>query len=282
MLQSRTLSASLPAARGIRSAYFHTCRRVGLFTVATWTTAAADNWSGFYFGVNGGYASGSTSSGLIAGDPVSTALLGDGHGEAGHQNGALVGVQVGYNWIFNQRFLAGLEADLQHSALRSSSGSYIFKVANYSGRTQDTLDHFGTIRARLGWLATDNLLVFATGGYAFGKVTQTGAVDLIAAGTLGAFGQGYSFECTTSIPQLNCFSGASSKYSDGWTLGGGFEFAMSRNVKIKLEYLHLDLGRSSVDVTAANVVSPGDKPSFFTFTKDNAFDIFRAGINIQL
>lgn len=78
------------------------------------------------------------------------------------------------------------------------------------------------------------------------------------------------------------FSGASSKHSDGWTLGGGLEFALSRNVKIKLEYLHLDLGRSSFNVTAANVVFPGDKPSFFTVTKGNAFDIFRVGINIQL
>lgn len=97
-------------------------------------SAAADNWSGFYFGVNGGYASGSTGSGLVAGDPISTFLLSGGHGETGRQNGALVGVQAGYNWIFNQRFLAGLEADLQHSAV-SSNSSYIFNLANYSGRT---------------------------------------------------------------------------------------------------------------------------------------------------
>lgn len=132
-------------------------------------------------------------------------------------------------------------------------------------------------RARIGWLATDNLLIFATGGYAFGKASLSAGIE--GPNFAGVSGT-YSFVC--GGPGVICFSGGKSHVVDGWTLGGGFEFALSRNVKIKLEYLHVDLGSSSIVVMANRTAGAFPNPASFTLKTDNAFDIFRAGINIRL
>ena len=43
------------------------------------------------------------------------------------------------------------------------------------------IDWFGTARARLGFLVNDQLLVYGTGGLAYGKVALSGNVNVSAA-----------------------------------------------------------------------------------------------------
>lgn len=92
----------------------------------------------------------------------------------------------------------------------------------------------GTVRGWLGW-ANDHWLAYLTGGWAFGG----GKIDGLA--TIGGV--------TTS------FSG--SKTYNGWTVGGGLEYAFMNNWSAKLEYLYIDFGDGpTVPVTAAvNIVA---------------------------
>jgi outer membrane immunogenic protein len=106
--------------------------------------AAPFNWTGFYVGINGGYAWG-TSNWTGAGDFNAT--------------GEMVGGTVGYNLQMSQ-FVAGFEGDFDGSWLKGSATSACCEIKN---------DWFGTARARLG-IAMDRWLPFVTGGAAFGDV----------------------------------------------------------------------------------------------------------------
>ena len=93
----------------------------------------------------------------------------------------------------------------------------------------------------MGFLATDSLLIYATGGLAYGRVKEV--TKLIAANQQGGFGLGFAFTCVTgdgSFPV--CFNGESTQWRTGWTAGAGFEFMAWKNVTLKAEYLYVNLG----------------------------------------
>jgi len=90
-------------------------------------------------------------------------------------NGFVGGGQAGYNW---QRgtWLFGLEADIQGSDEHARAdvctvagcppGSTLF-TANYK------LDWFGTARGRVGFLPSERVLLYATGGLAYGHLSAS-------------------------------------------------------------------------------------------------------------
>lgn len=113
-------------------------------------------WTGFYAGVNAGYAFGDFTG-------RGGALFGDADGFAG-------GGQLGYNVQFGQ-FVVGLETDLQFmdfEAGRSAAGA-AFPIGVGS---RAELDYFGTVRTRIGF-AFDRALVYGTGGFAYGGTEVT-------------------------------------------------------------------------------------------------------------
>ena len=63
----------------------------------------------------------------------------------------------------------------------------------------------------------------------------------------------------------------------GWVVGGGGEWAFANNWTAKIEYLHLDLGTSSV--TAAPV--PALPPFSVTYNFKTTADIVRFGLNYK-
>lgn len=128
---------------------------------------------------------------------------------------------------------------------------------------------FGTARGRVGY-AADGLLLYGTGGLAYGRVkvagtnTVTGVVTecLIVGGC-----ETEPFAAATAFDR--------SKGNIGWTLGAGIEgaFAQLRNWTWKFEYLYLDLG--SLDASA---VTP-----FGTVTTHTRFTdhVVRLGLNVR-
>jgi outer membrane immunogenic protein len=142
---------------------------------------AAYNWTGFYVGVNGGYGWGNRSATFTPNDINALAVTCG--GIAGgtcvpptsfNVNGALGGLQAGYNWQFNQNWLLGVEADFDWSRIQGTGtsnfilGSVPSAPSNFQA-SQNT-KWFGTIRGRFGFLPTNQLLVYGTAGFAYGKV----------------------------------------------------------------------------------------------------------------
>jgi outer membrane immunogenic protein len=121
-------------------------------------------WTGFYVGVNAGYAWGNVNAGTFG--TTRTISIGDLDGFVG-------GGQIGYNYQMGQ-FVLGVEADIQGADLNTGSNAFGDRV-----RTE----YFGTVRARVG-LAFDRFLPYITGGWAYGNVKTTiGAVGPFIGGS---------------------------------------------------------------------------------------------------
>jgi outer membrane immunogenic protein len=106
------------------------------------------NWSGFYIGAVGGYASEATS------DPLGV-------------KGGFGGGTVGYNWQFGT-YVLGLEADGAFADVSST--------ATLAGVTATAkVDAFSTVRGRFGF-AVDQVLFYGTGGLALADTKLSGTV----------------------------------------------------------------------------------------------------------
>jgi outer membrane immunogenic protein len=250
------------------------------------------SWTGFYVGGNvGGSWSDSnsvditnTASGsFAAGQPTAAtfaaiyANLSTGSFGTGSNGSFIGGSQIGYNWQ-SGTFVAGIETDIQGLANQSSGSTTIrigqtpFAVPTTITSTvsvDKSLSYFGTVRGRLGFLATRALLVYGTGGLAYGGVrTSTSITE------------------TNNNPVLGG-AFASNNVSDtrvGWTVGGGLEWMFAPNWSAKAEYLYYDLGTVDYGVgTIAPVLqfgafSPLFVNSMAASTRFNG-NIARAGIN---
>jgi outer membrane immunogenic protein len=252
------------------------------FTKAPVMVDPGYNWSGFYIGGNVGYSWGrERTDGALTGtqnvsvfrtagptliSSVTTAIALPLIGRA-DMNGIIGGGQIGYNWQ-SGKWLFGLEADFQGSDEHATAdvctvagcplGSSIF-TANYK------LDWFGTARGRVGFLATDRVLLYATGGLAYGHFTANAPLVPLSWGSTRA----------------------------GWTVGAGAEAAIDRNWSVKLEYLYMDLGNIGGNgATATAIVNALNTPgqgfnTVTTTTLTSAFNtrftdhIVRVGVNYR-
>jgi outer membrane immunogenic protein len=123
--------------------------------------AAAYNWTGFYLGVEGGYAWGSSVQFFTAPPP-------GGSTNRYNINGWEGGGTLGYNWQI-QQWVLGIETDFSGSQINGSTGT----TATYSCGTTcaTTVNDFGTLRGRLGY-AWNNVLLYGTGGWAYGGIAS--------------------------------------------------------------------------------------------------------------
>jgi outer membrane immunogenic protein len=141
-------------------------------------------WTGFYVGGNigGGWRSRNNAGGSVVG-----------------------GVQAGDNYQLTPLFVAGVETDFQGASIGNTSWNTPYPVD-----PADRIHWFGAVRGRLGVTAfSPNLLVYGTGGFAYGEVRSPWS--------------GYS------------------NVRAGWTAGGGLEYLVSPNWSAKVEYLYTDL-----------------------------------------
>jgi outer membrane immunogenic protein len=214
--------------------------------------APVNNWSGLYLGGNVGYGWGNgtidLTPHLVDVDPA---------GLDTKSNGVIGGAQIGYNWQIGA-VVTGLEADIQGSSIKGSAHT---TLKNTDGTTpvdfsaSSKLSWFGTVRGRLGATVTPDLLIYGTGGLAYGHVSAS---------------------ADTFFDVFNDFPGSVSKTNVGWTAGAGAEWMFARNWSAKLEYLYLDLG--NVSTVARNHLFP-DSSSAAVYTLKSRENIVRAGVN---
>jgi outer membrane immunogenic protein len=247
------------------------------------------SWTGFYVGANGGYGWRNVSASESPADPLTQFLELSGQTLVNFASTSLDtkgwsgGVQAGYNWQFNERWVAGLETDIDGANIKGSGSATVFMTS----LPIDTLtasqkvEWFGTTRARLGYLPANNLMIFATGGVAYGKVDESANVGISPGSAFGSQAFGFAFGCSnpTSFATPTCFAGSQSRTSAGWTAGGGVEAQLSRSLTLKVEYLYVNLASGSFNLPAA-FVPPGFAPSILRASfGDAAFDLVRVGVN---
>jgi outer membrane immunogenic protein len=140
-MKKLALGLLLASIAGAASAADLSAPRSAAYTKAP-ALSPAVNWSGFYIGAVGGYASETGS------DPLGI-------------KGGFGGATVGYNWQFGQ-FVLGLEGDGTFGDVSST--------ATIGGVTATAkVDSFSTIRGRAG-VAVDQVLFYGTVGLALADI----------------------------------------------------------------------------------------------------------------
>jgi outer membrane immunogenic protein len=245
-------------------------------------------WTGFYVGINGGYAWGNSSVTFAANDAAALAgTCGGGGSPKGqcingvnfHRDGAVAGGQFGFNWQVNSHWLVGAEADYQWSNLDGSVSSS-FRLGNVGATNMvasQTVDSFGTVRARAGVVLAPPLLLYGTGGFAFGQVHENLSVPAVATKGLPATG-GFSYVCTIGTA---CFAGAASQTLFGWSAGAGAEYAITTNLIFRTELLYVHLSAPTVTATATATVAGTAPASIAASFSSVYFAVMRAGLNYK-
>jgi outer membrane immunogenic protein len=247
------------------------------------------SWTGFYAGLNAGYGWAHNSAD-ITGDGSAGNYIVNGiftgtdsganstHSQSLRARGIVGGLQAGYNWQFARSWVAGLETDIQFfsdDGQASTTGAVGFFAVPHTLTSEQDLQWFGTLRGRLGFLAGERLLVFGTGGLAYGH-SEVSAATVASSGHSISVGGGTNWSCAAN--QV-CLAGSDSKTLTGWTAGGGFEWAWIAGASLKVEYLHVDLGDQSIVLVPQ---APGGSGNASIKAKfDNTMEIVRAGINVR-
>jgi outer membrane immunogenic protein len=242
--------------------------------------AAVYDWTGYYVGTNIGYSWGRGSTDGTANGasvvtngnlaPVTTPVNGLLSNRA-DVNGFIGGGQLGYNW---QRgtWLLGLEGDIQLSNERGSGGVVctLGEVVCPTFTRDYKLDWFGTARGRVGFLPAERLLLYFTGGLAYGNFSGS---SLSGLSTLqGATQNAYAL-------------GSWSSLNVGWTVGAGVEAALGSNWSVKFEYLYMDLGNvggsSATNIVSASTVVRATTTTTLAYVFNTRFtdSIARVGLN---
>jgi outer membrane immunogenic protein len=244
-------------------------------------------WTGFYVGINGGFAWGNSSVAFAANDPAALAgTCGGGGAPKGQcinsvdfrRDGAVAGGQFGFNWQVNSHWLVGAEADYQWSNLDGSVNSS-FRLGNVGATdmvASQTVESFGTVRARAGVVLTPPLLLYGTGGFAFAQVHENLSVPAVA--TKGLAAGGFSYACTVGTA---CFAGSTSQTLLGWSAGAGAEYAITSSLIFRTELLYVHLSPPTVTATATAVAAGTAPASVAAGFSSVYFAVMRAGLNYK-
>lgn len=149
-------------------------------------------------------------------------------------NGGLIGGTVGGNYQMG-RWVVGVEADWDWANISGTGSVAGIPIVN------SKIDSLGTARGRVG-AAWDRVLVYGTGGFAWADNSAT------------------------------IFLGTDSHTHLGWTLGAGLEYALTRSITVKAEYLYVRLNDTNY---FGNVAPPCPGPC----SLGAQVSLVRAGVN---
>ena len=256
------------------------------------TAVPVFSWTGFYIGTHTSYA---------FSDRQTIRTTGNNNGTGGITNTQLnvaqgrrpgtfrseqdgignVGGGFGYNYQFTpgSGVVVGINTDLTWTAI-SKSYAYFGPVipgvntAPDPSNLRQRLDYLGTVQGRLGY-AFDRVLVYGTGGFAYGNVNHRAAF-LNPAGTLA-------------------YAGKFDDIETGYVYGGGIEWAIptdnflnrfnfigsllgSSGLTLKAEYLRYDLGSRNVLVNTTGLTAATGS---YTSRFNTEGSIIKAGFNYK-
>ena len=148
--------------------------------------------------------------------------------------GWLIGGTLGFNYQIGS-WVWGIEGDFNWVDINGTDASAVCGATCHFKNTW-----LSTVRGRIGY-AFDRWLPYVTGGGAFGRVN------------------------------VGNVSGTVDETKSGWTAGIGMEYAFLGNWTAKIEYLHVDLGTATCDLSICTS----------TVNANYTAEIIRAGLNYK-
>jgi outer membrane immunogenic protein len=205
-------------------------------------------WTGFYVGLNAGYAWGHSDPALV------DAFLTLANPPGLNPRGFIGGGQIGYNWQSGQ-WVFGAEVDL--SGLNAKADATISPFFAFKGTNgvswSSQYDWLFTARLRGGFTVAPNWLLYATGGLAVTHVNDS-ACNTLVSGCSGGVRWSDSSNLT------------------GGTIGGGIETMFAPNWTARVEYLYAKFK----DTTLSPSIS-----GFPQFSFDHNLNVVRFAINYK-
>jgi outer membrane immunogenic protein len=165
------------------------------------------SWTGCYIGGEVGYAWDRSQHTFNNGAPSGTS----------NPRGALGGGLLGCNYQISN-FVIGIEGDYEAADLTGGSFTNLTGATSVGSARMKSDD---SVRGRLGVVVFDRSLLYVTGGWASARYS---------------FGGG-------PVPQPPCCGFSSSP--NGWTVGGGWEYAFLPSWTARVEYRHSDFGTTT-------------------------------------
>ena len=142
----------------------------------------------------------------------------------------IAGGQIGCNYQFAANWVVGIEGTWSGTDLHQTINNVAQIFAPAATQTVTThINSIATATGRIGYSFAPLWLVYAKGGYATGRIETSGRTAPALAG-------------------LN-LDWDTSEWHHGWTVGGGFEYRMWKNITLGLEYDFIRL--NSKDHTGA-------------------------------
>lgn len=211
-----------------------------MYSKAPAIVAPAYDWSGFYVGVFGGGGYGNHN--------LNNAL-----GPAGFADytvnysstGGTAGVEAGYN-VQSGNILFGVEGDYSGFDIK---GNDSFALGSNDATE---LRWGGTLRAR-GGIAVDRLLLFFTGGWAYGDLRHTN---------------------TDPVLGVDAFD----NHRSGLTGGGGIAYAITNNVIGKFEYRYYDFGTYTRGAVGSTGLTPNGQ---LPYNVANTYSVVTLGLDFK-
>lgn len=172
------------------------------------------SWSGLYLGANAGYQWSDVERQYtpIAGVPAAQLHL------LQHPAGGIYGGHVGYQHQFGSLVLGvegGLSGTRHRGGAATADAPFFAPFFDASSR----LDNVLQLGGRVGWALSDKWLVYASGGIARATIHSE-----------------FWFR-----PAGPATASTSQSHNNGWYIGGGVDYRLSKDWIIGLEYEHLSL-----------------------------------------
>lgn len=133
----------------------------------------------------------------------------------------IVGAQVGCNVLASGPWLVGAELSWMSKPLRQEKNNNFDPAQGGAFVPLETfvttdIQSVFSATVRLGYVLSDDWLVYAKGGYALGQIKTSGFLT----------------------PNFSDFTWADTRWHNGWTLGAGVEHRLFSNVTIGAEYAY--------------------------------------------
>jgi outer membrane immunogenic protein len=188
----------------------------------------ADSWSGLYVGVIGGYAAAPAHS-----DPSGILPLIGAYPINFTTDGGFVGGQIGYDHQFTNGMVLGIVGDGAWANLKGKVCAEV-TAGGCDGDPRDSyatgkVNWLATVRGKLGFAVSPSALLYATGGGAFaGTTSEDSFIDGV-----------HNIKANST--------------RNGWTIGAGAQYKVTRNVSFGVEYLYADFGTKHVSFDSAGL-----------------------------
>lgn len=213
---------------------------------------ASHDWSGPYAGVQAGYGWGEAEANteidnnvIIVGSRSDPIDLDAGEEGSIAVEGVLGGLHAGYNLQWDNLVL-GVEGDAELADIDGDTDVLPDATDPAFARQEKEYDWLASLRLRAGY-AMDRVLVYATGGLAFGDVDMSFSLN------------------------DGSFSEQQTETAFGWTVGGGVEYALTDALSLRVEYRYTDLEDTSFSGLSEQFEAD--------YTYDNEFHAVRGGIS---